>query len=221
MSWFSRKPHLEEPRRELRDMLFGDVPLAAWRGDGTSEPWIRFADAATRLARHDISGAESALASVVAMPGLESRQYLQAWHALRAIDRSPPAELAKQLYGVVIETTFAHGTDILAVYDDHAARYLNAGGGSVIWEHPNTSLDLQIDELLRAGREIVLRIGVWKGERPAPPPRDHARVNLLTPSGLHFGEGPFVTLRRDGLAGPAIAAGVALVHALTQLVAAR
>ena len=221
VSWFSRKPHPEERHPEPRDALFGDVPLALWMGDGTSEPWIRFADASTCLARHDTSGAEGALASVVAMSGLESRHYLQAWHALLAIDHPPPAELAKRLHGVVIETTLAHGTDILAVYDDHTARYFNARRSGAIWEHPNTSLDPLIDELLRAGREIVLRIGAWKEERRGPPPRGHTRISLLTPSGLHFGEGPLETLSRDALAGPAIAAGVALVRALTELVAAR
>lgn len=151
-------------------------------------------------------------------PGLEPRHYLQAWHALRALGHAPPAELAKQLLGVVLEVSLPNGLDVLAVYHDHTARYLNAGGSGTIWEHPNASLDPLIDRLLSAGGEIVRRIGVWTGDRPGPPPTGHARITLLTPSGPHFGEGPLTALQGDALAGPVLATGVAIVKRLTQLI---
>lgn len=219
MSWFRRKPD-PPPTSDLRDVLFGDRPLTAWTGDATSEPWVRFADAAACLSRRDTDEAKRVLASITTMPGLESRHYLQAWHALRPLGHSPPPAISKQLLGVIVEVALPTGLDVFAAYDDHTARYLNARGGAAIWEHPNTSLDSAIDQLLSAGREIVTRIGVWTGERRGPPPNGHARITLLTPSGPHFGEGPLKMLERDPLTGPAIAASLALVRGLTQLLAA-
>jgi hypothetical protein len=220
MPWFRRKSEPPSTESGLRDTLFGDRPLAAWTGDGTGEPWARFADAAERVARGDSHGAVAALASITARRGLESRHYLQAWNALRALGQSPPPADAKHLFGVVIEVTLPHGSDVLAVYDDHSARYLNARGGATIWDRPSAQLDTLIDQLLAAGRIVVARIGPWTGERPGPPPKNQARITLLTPSGPHFGEGPLPVLERDPLAGPVLAAGAALVNAFTHLVAA-
>ena len=219
MSWFRRKLD-PPPTSDPRDALFGDRPLTAWTGDATSEPWVRFAEAGVCLSRHDTDEAKRVLVSITTMPGLESRHYLQAWHALRLLGHSPPPDVSKQLLGVVVEVALPTGLDVLAAYDDHTARYLNASGGGAIWEHPNTSLDSAIDQLLLAGREIVTRIGVWTGERPGPPPNGHARITLLTPSGPPFGEGPLKTLERDPLAGPALTAGVTLLRGLTKLVSA-
>lgn len=220
MSLFRRKTNPAPEGPSLQDALFGDRPLTDWIGDATGEPWVRFADAAARLARSDNDGAKRALLSITTTPGLEPRHYLEAWHALRTLGHAPPAEIAKQLLGVVLEVSLPNGLDVLAVYPDHTARYLNAGGGAAIWEHPSASLDPLIDQLLSAGREIVSRIGVWAGDRPGPPPKGHARITLLTPSGPHFGEGPLTALQGDALAGPVIKTGMAIVGRLTQLIAA-
>ena len=75
MSWFSRKPIPNHAANRVTcssgmcRLRSGAATVRASRGYG-------FPNAATRLASHDIGGAEGALASVVAMPGLESRQYL-------------------------------------------------------------------------------------------------------------------------------------------------
>lgn len=126
MSLFRRKTNPAPEGPSLQDALFGDRPLTDWIGDATGEPWVRFADAAARLARSDNDGAERALLSITTTPGLEPRHYLQAWHALRSLGQAPPGEIAKQLLGVVLEVSLPNGIDILAVYDDHTARYLNA-----------------------------------------------------------------------------------------------
>jgi len=220
MAWFRRKPKDPPATREFTDLLFGDLPASAWIGDATSEPWTLFVEANDCLARDDVRGAADALSRITQMARLESRHYLQAWHGLRALNQPPPLDVAKHVLGVVIEVTVSYGVDVLAAYEDHTARYLNAHGGGVIWERPNSTLDQSIDHLLAAGRAIVTRIGVWTGARRGPPPVDHVRVTLLTPSGPHFGEGPLKILERDPLAGPAVAAGVGLVQHLTQLVSA-
>lgn len=68
---------------EIRDLLFGDVPLSDWKPrDGKSdkaEPWSSSESARVAVARRDSRGAVNVLRSVVDARGLESRQYLQVW----------------------------------------------------------------------------------------------------------------------------------------------
>jgi hypothetical protein len=121
---------------------------------------------------------------------------------------------AKQVLGVVVEVGLEGGLDLLAAYADHTARYYNYSGAGVVWEHADASLDAQIDVLLACGQTISDVIGPWEGERPAPPPTGEVRINLLTASGLNFGQAPFEVLSRDSLAGPALAAATALMQSL-------
>lgn len=92
-----------------------------------------------------------------------------------------------------------NGLDIVAAYSDHSARYYNYSGTGVVWEHPDLTLDPIIDQLLAASEQVVTRIDPWEQSRPAPPPHDQARLSFLTPSGLHFGQGPMAMLSRDPL----------------------
>jgi len=99
-------------------------------------------------------------------------------------------------------------------YLDHTARYFNYSGAAVIWEHPDDSLDEAIDALLEAGRVVAEKIGPWEAERPPAPRPGQARINLLVPAGLHFGEGPFAALSRDPLGGPVILSATRLMMEL-------
>jgi hypothetical protein len=131
----------------------------------------------------------------------------------RFLGWAPPVN-AKQVRGVVVEVGLEGGLDLLAAYADQTARYYNYSGAGIVWERGDASLDAQIDVLLACGQTICDRIGPWEGERPAPPPTGQVRINLLTPSGLHFGQGPLELLSRDGLGGPALAAATALMQSL-------
>ena len=151
------------------------------------------------------------------MPGLESRHYLQAWHSLRQIGVNPPADKAKVVYGVVVEVGMQNGADIVAAYEDYTARYIHNTGAGVIWEHPNDSLDLKIKDLLDAGQAVANRIGPWEQERPAPPSKDNVRLNMLTPSGLHFGYGGFQSLHNEPMGRAILDPATALMLSLTEL----
>jgi len=108
------------------------------------------------------------------------------------------------------------GVDLVAAYADYRARYYNYSSAAVIWELPNASLNQRIDDLLRAGAIAVQAIGLWEGTRPAAPTNGIARINLLTPSGLHVGEGPMDALAKDRLGGPVINAALQLMLGLMQ-----
>ncbi len=192
------------------------MPLDQWPTDKTSEifPWSAFVSARSRLAAGSQSDAIACWRQILGSPGLEPRQYLQAWHFLRQHGQSPPIEAAKQILGVVVEVGMPQGLDLLAAYSDWSARYYNYSGAAVVWEHPDSSLNSDIDRLLDASRQVVARISPWEKVRPGPPPRDQARISFLTPSGLHFGQGPMAMLSRDPMGGPVLQLAAVLMKAL-------
>lgn len=181
------------------DLLFGDAPLDLWSaGDGADgEPWRAFAAVRETLAAGRIEDAVDALRQLVRVPGMESRHYLQAWHVLRAHGVQPGADAAKQVYGVVIELPVATGHDVLAVYADHSARYLNYSGAAVIWDARDPEIDAAIDALLQVAAAVTDVVGPWQEPRLPPPADGVVRFSMLTPSGLHFGEGPLDGMAQD------------------------
>jgi hypothetical protein len=203
----------------IRDTLFGDMPLDQWpSNDAPAEafPWSAFVAARSSLAAGNLEAALASWREILAHPGLEPRQYLQAWHFLRQQGIQPPSEIAKDVLGVVVEVAMPKGLDLLAAYPDRSARYYNFSGSAIVWEHPDDSLDLAIDQLLAASKAVVARIGPWDKARPEPPPRDNARLSFLTPSGLHFGQGPMSALSRDPTAGRVLNLAVRLMQAMIQ-----
>jgi hypothetical protein len=213
---FGRKKQKPQPTTPaIRETLFGDMPMDRWVGDGSGGfPWSAFAEAHAQIRAGNQEAAMSRWSEIVAQPNLEPRHYLQAWHFLRAHGHPAPPEVAKQVLGVVVEVAMPEGLDLLAAYKDHSARYYNFSGAAVIWDHPDSSLDSAIDQLLNAGAETVLRIGPWGEERPGPPPPEQARLSFLTPSGLHFGQASMTILSQDPLASGVLQFATMLMQAL-------
>ena len=196
------------------------MPLTRWASNeaqAACEPWISFERTRNSIESGDKKSATASLQQILETQGLESRHYLQAYHFLRELGVSPPREEEKRVLGVVVEVGMKGGTDLVAGYTDHHARYYNYSGAAVIWERPNDTLDAAIDELLRVGGNVAKAIGLWKKARPPAPANGRARINFLTPSGLHFGEGPLNTLAKDKRGGPVIAAAFGLMQNLIKL----
>ncbi len=201
------------PANEIRETLFGDMPLSSWgTGKPAAEPWASFARAKALTESGDDAEAAGTLLEIVQMPGLESRHYLQAHHFIRQLGYRLQGE--KQLLGVVVEVAMPEGLDLVAVYDDYTARYYNYSGSGAVWERPNAFLDEEMSEVLQAGQAIMERIGPWAGPRPGAPKEGNARINLLTSDGLHFGEGPMHLLMRDQLGGALLQAALRLIERL-------
>jgi hypothetical protein len=208
----------QDKKLTIRDTLFGDLSLNQWLQSPTqTEPWISFARAQQALDRNDKQDAIDSLQAILAMPGLESRHYLEAWHVLKGLGVSPPSEKAKEVLGVVVEVGMDRGQDLVAAYPDHHARYYNFSGAGVVWERPNDSFDKPIDDLLNAARAVVKAIGPWNKERPPAPTSGQARINVLTPSGLHFGEGSYSALSKDRMGGPVLGLAFQLMQQLIKL----
>lgn len=204
---------------EMRETLFGDMPLDEWvaHASSTSEPWASFTQAHEASLSGANEEAQQALLRITSMPKLESRMTLQAWNALRALGRQPSAEIAGALFGVVVEVGMKEGLDLLAAYADGTARYWNYTGRGVVWERPTVSLEPHVKLVLDAGRAILPNIGVWEGPRRPPPEFGVIRLNMLTPAGICFGEGPFEVLAKDPMAKPLIDAATMLMQQLTEL----
>jgi hypothetical protein len=183
----------------------------------TLEPWSSFARARQSIEAGDKQGAISTLQGILATPNLESRHYLQAFSALRQLGVDAPSQHAKDVLGVVVEVGVDKGLDLVAAYADHHARYFNYSGASVVWERPDARLDAAIDHLLSTAGPLAQAIGSWKGERPPAPRSGRARVNVLMPVGLHFGEGPLDALAKDRMGGPVITAAFQLMQELIKL----
>ena len=109
--------------------------------------------------------------------------------------------------------------DLLAAYADGKARYYNYSGAGVVWEGPDTSLDVAVNWFLEAGRLGATRVGVWEGPRPPAPPPNQARISMLTPGGLRFRQGSFAALTAEpsGVGKLLLDAGTALMLRLTQV----
>jgi hypothetical protein len=199
----------------LRDTLFGDRPLAEWppqlsSADGPA--WKAFCNARIALAEGRVTDAISGWQRVIGLPDLESRHYAQAWFFLRQQGVKPAPEVATNILGVVMEVPVNGGFDLLAAYRDRSARYYNYSGAGVVWEHPDASLDPQIDMLLDEGQKLVRKIGVSDKPRPPAPPADQARLSFITPGGIAFGQGPFAHLAKDPLARSIVGAGTLLMQ---------
>ena len=212
---FNRKKESENKNWAIRETLFGDMPLSAWTGKDSSDvPWIYFQAVEDYLGSGNNQMAVQVLKEITETPNFESRHYLQAWHFLKSFGVDPPGDQAKEVYGVIVEVTMKQGVDILAAYTDQTALYLNFSGTAVIWEHPDNSLKGEIDRLLDAGKNIIEYIGPWENDRPDVPPQGQARISMLTPSGLHFGQAPLNALANDPMGGPIIQAATDLMGAL-------
>jgi hypothetical protein len=203
----------------MRDTLYGDTPINAWPPDSApaAEPWASFGRARQMLARGDRDGAVAQWQRIAGTPSLESRHYVQVWNFLREQGVQPPPEQAKHVYGVVVEYMMEQGLDLLAAYEDGSARYYNYSGAGVIWEKPDNRLEAPIKLLLTVGGKVAAAIGPWEGARPGMPPKGSIRLSMLTPSGLHFGQGEFNALNADPMGKALIGAATHLMVQMTEI----
>ena len=204
-------------RRLPLDALFGELTLDAMAADQHSPGRQMFHGARAALARGNESAARAALDEITVTDKVSSLDQIQAWRFLRRFGIRAPSHLRKQVLGVVVEAGMDSGPDVLAAYADRTAHYYNFSGSGVIWARPDASLDSSIDGILRAASIVVHEIGPWTAPRRSQPNVGMLRLNILTPIGLHFVEGPFEELDRDPLARPLVQAATRLMLQLTSL----
>ena len=204
---------------DLRKALFGEVAVQdfppRFSPHDLAEPWASFVLAKNAVQAGEASGAISTWRRLANTPGLDTRFYAECWYLLRGQGVQPPAEIAKKLLGVVVEVEMGSGAmDLLAAYADHSARYYNYRGVGIVWDHPTKDLDGFVDALLNHCNRMVQMTSPRQGERPATLGPGEIRINLITPGGVHVGQGPFKELSGDAAAKPIIEASTALMQKL-------
>ena len=81
-------------------------------------------------------------------------------------------------------------------------RYRNYTGKVIIWDDTSVAATRKaIGDWMATGQVIADKIGLWDKSSLPPLAADHARVMVLTPEGLRFGQGPQAALGGDPLAG--------------------
>lgn len=198
---------------EMRELLFADLPpLTALERFAAVEPLRSLAEAALR---EDGAAARSRLESLLAAAG-ETRVLLQAWSIGRAAGLEPPAETAHVARGVVVEVGLESGTDTIAAYEDGSARYLNQGGGAIVWDTRDEAIDEAVRTLLAAAQVVADASGPLAGPRPGAPDQGYGAIWVLTEAGIHAGSGPFGTLAANRLGGPVVGAAIDLMRLLIE-----
>jgi hypothetical protein len=197
----------------IRELLFADLPPLTAIEMFAAAADLR--DLAQAAAREDEPGARELLSRIVEET-TESRVRLQAWSLARRAGIEPPPDDARRVRGVVVDVAFDSGTDTLAGYEDGTARYLNQGGGGIVWETADETIGSSIQALIQAGQSVAERSGPLDGPRPPAPPSGGASIWLLTDGGIHLGSGPFGALAADPLGGPVIAAATELMRLLIE-----
>lgn len=198
---------------EIRELLFADLPPLTAIETFAAVPDLH--DLAQAAVREDEAGARASLGRVLEAT-TESRIRLQAWSLARRVGIVPPPDDARHVRGVVVDVAFDAGTDTLAGFEDGTARYLNQGGGGIVWETEDESIGAAIQALLAAGQAVADQSGPLDGPRPPVPPAGGASIWLLTDGGIHLGTGPFGALAADALGGPVIASATELMRLLIE-----
>jgi len=205
---------MTSPNDEIRETLFGDIPIEKWSsGRSSEEPWVSFSNAKKKIDSNENQEAMEILKGITKQEAYESRHYIQAFHHLKQMGYKENKPI--QLFGVVVEVGMdRNGYDLLAAYQDFSARYFNFTGTGIIWDHPDASVDKEITTVLELGEEVLKKIGPWEKPRPAPVKNGMVRLNLLSSKGLHFGEAPMNLMENDPIGGKLLYAAADLMQVL-------
>ncbi|MCK9260516.1 MAG: hypothetical protein M0P63_12235 [Azoarcus sp.] len=141
--------------------------------------------------------------------GEESRVRALAFHWLRQHAEPVPQ---RKLLGVILEYAMGDGFDVLAAYLDGSLRYLNHAGKTVFVEREVDTFRAPIRKLFELSQQAVDRLGPWSEARRPPPAPGMLRLSFLVSDGLYFGEGRFVDMEADPVAGPIVRQAGAMVN---------
>jgi hypothetical protein len=202
----------------LRLSYMGNMALNEWpKEDIKEQPWSMFVNARNKLVRQHIPEAEKIYRQIIETPGLETRHYMQAWFFLRCFAKvQPSADVAKKVYGVMVEVHTSIEVISVVAYTDHTARILHSLGGGAVWEKPDHSLDEKIDAMIKAGEQAVISIPLTVVDVVPTPPKqeNHVLICIVTPSGIYQGLGTGEFMSKDQYAGPILSAATNLLQDL-------
>lgn len=143
------------------ELLFADQTLDELSGalSGDESPaypdvWKQLIQAADYLRRNKQTQATELLLTITKNPSISTRMLLWGWTALRQIGIRPQPSEASEIRGVVIQVPVEQGADVLAVYADGTARYVNHSGKIIVWESTDAKIARNIQEILDLSKAI-------------------------------------------------------------------
>jgi hypothetical protein len=188
----SYSPYADESVNLIYNMLFCDnIDLYKKNSHGTfTYPWdILFSDGVNY---NDLN-------KIIADPQVESRTKVLAYNRLLSDGHF---ENKKEILGVVVEVGLDEGLDVLAVFKDGSARYINYTGKIIIWDTKDDFFFSLKNKLFFQSEKIVKEIGPWDENRQPNPENGQVRISFLVSEGLYLGQGPVNALFNDPKAGP-------------------
>ena len=188
---------------QIYELLFCD-DLERYRGSAVANeyPWNALFAPATKSVE---------LERIVSDPDVETRPKILAANLLQSLNKTLDN---KRLFGVIVEVGMDEGLDVLAAYEDGAARYINYTGSMIIWENKTEESNDLVADLFLAARNVVEQIGPWEAARLRRPVAGNIRLTFLVADGLYFGEGPFAAIAQDQIGGPVVGAATKLMQFL-------
>lgn len=160
--------------------------------------------------------AKKSLKQLLLDPEAEVRARLWAWRALRQLGEKPPADIANEVQGVVLEVPVDNSVDALAAYSDGRVRYVNGkGGGAIIWETPDhPRIDPLVKQVMKDAQPVVAKTPAFDAHKPEK--NDVIRVSILTYGGIHIVEAREGDISEGHIMGPVYEAGTRLFMALLE-----
>lgn len=200
------QPYQNESLNQLYNLLFCDNP-ALFKPSGETVavyPWnVLFASSLDANALLQLANDNS----------MESRVRALAAHQLLELGGESPKP---ELLGVIIEIGLEQGLDVLAVFGDGTARYINQAERAIVFDAPNADTNPLVDNLWHHSINVVNRIGPWDKPRLEPPGLNTVRLSFLVSGQLFFGQGPMNVFFQDPMAGPVLDAATKVMVYLTQ-----
>lgn len=224
LNFLRRKPPSDQIKELLasRSKLFAmdELPTLVNRLspiERQEHPWSQFVKAEQALANRDAQGAAVILQQISGLAEVETRAALLAWHNLRAQGVQPDDTQARQVLGIVLETPSKNDLNILAVYADYRLYHVASNGPLIAWNGYDGQLSALMDEIRSSSQPLLERAQPWNKPEPGPPPPGFARLSILTPAGLHFGQGPLKFLLKDKIGGEVVGRANAVIRRLNQV----
>lgn len=170
---------------EFIDLLFADQSiqqldnLASARTIGNKSIWTDFLSATQLALQHKNAEAIAAFRVIADDKKNEPRVRLWAWNGLRSLGVRP-----KQVgtLGLILEVPQQGSTELLAMYADRSARYINYSGMVVVWEQHEHKMDSLMGASFKLADQIVAKQALTHERSHVR--TDKVRFSFLTTDGL-------------------------------------
>src|ERR1051325_6252511 len=178
------------PHEELRSLLFADQSLnnlfkraheAREEASPNGAAWMLLDWARDHIANGRASDARGALHEVLKIADLDTRVRLWTWTALRKLGEVPRGEEGSVPRGVVIEIPMPRGLETLAIYDDRSCRYINHGGGIVVWDSADPHISTSAQNIFKIAGHLFPTLPD-RTHHPVPQ-AGYAAITILAYSG--------------------------------------